>query len=337
MEKYSLDLKQDLKHSLSYVKKLRGENALEILPSTDRILKDVSAKFHCTLEEILSFPHRYKTHYIKKRHRGLRKIEQPSKQVKEIQKWVIKRYFSHFNTHRSAIAYCKNKNILHFSMPHKNNKFLLKLDFKDFFTHIKSKDFYRFCLLNNEYLNFSINDLIILEKILFHKGYLSIGSPSSPMLSNLIMTQFDELMYQYCTGHNVIYTRYADDLAFSSNTPNVLCKVVQYVEDFKLDYPIKLTINHDKTVFTSRKFNRTLTGLVLSNDGKVSIGREKKRRLRAMAHQAKLGLLSDKKIEQLRGHIAFLKSVDLKFALRLEQNIPHNNYINSSTYEDIPF
>ena len=118
--------------------------------------------------------------------------------------------------------------------------FLLKLDFKDFFTHIKSKDFYRFCLLNNEYLNFSINDLIILEKILFHKGYLSIGSPSSPMLSNLIMTQFDELMYQYCTGHNVIYTRYADDLAFSNNTPNVLCKVVQYVEDLKLDYPIKL-------------------------------------------------------------------------------------------------
>ena len=66
MEKYSLDLKQDLKHSLSYVKKLRGENALEILPSTDRILEDVMLNFIALLKKFYHFPIVIKTHYIKK-------------------------------------------------------------------------------------------------------------------------------------------------------------------------------------------------------------------------------------------------------------------------------
>lgn len=278
---------------------------------------------------IHSAPYKYKFHKIAKRHGGEREIAQPVKSLKIVQRWLIKNYLSKYPVHKkSAIAYVKDKNIKDFAEPHKNNIYLLKLDFKNFFNSIKISDFYEFCK------EFSIpdQDQKILGLLLFCKNkqdelYLSIGAPSSPALSNILMFEFDNKVFNLCKEYNVIYTRYADDLAFSTNKPNVLSKILPEIIELckRLNYPRNLQINTDKTIFTSKKYNRTLTGLVIDNDGNISIGREKKRTLRAMAHQAKLGSLSPAQVKTLLGKIAFLKSIDPNFAAQLE-----NKYLNSS-------
>lgn len=278
---------------------------------------------------IHSAPYKYKFHKIAKRHGGEREIAQPVKSLKIVQRWLIKNYLSKYPVHKKvAIAYVKDKNIKNFAEPHKNNIYLLKLDFKNFFNSIKISDFYEFCK------EFSIpdQDQKILGLLLFCKNkqdelYLSIGAPSSPALSNILMFEFDNKVFNLCKEYNVIYTRYADDLAFSTNKPNVLSKILPEIIELckRLNYPRNLQINTDKTIFTSKKYNRTLTGLVIGNDGNISIGREKKRTLRAMAHQAKLGSLSPAQVKTLLGKIAFLKSIDPNFATQLE-----NKYLNSS-------
>lgn len=135
------------------------------------------------------------------------------------------------------------------------------------------------------------------------------------------MINFDNKVSEFCIDNGIIYTRYADDLAFSTNTPNTLNKLINKIKIIceQLNYPRKLEINSEKTVFTSRKHNRTLTGLVISNTGKVSIGREKKRKLRVIAHKASLRLLDQESLDKFKGTLSFLLSIDPDFSYYLKQ------------------
>lgn len=282
----------------------------------EQLKKDLSLNSNEAISFIDSAPNRYKHYYIKKRHGGEREIAEPTRTLKNLQIWAMNKYLLDFEIHKSAIAYVKKKGIKDFVYPHTKNKYLLKLDFKDFFNSIKSNDLKLFL---EKYKNtISSTDIELLIKIFFCRNkenddlYLSIGAPSSPFISNIIMIEFDNIMSRFCEENEIIYTRYADDLAFSTNKPNTLNFIIQEIDDIckKLNFPKNLNINLGKTVFTSKKHNRTLTGLVISNDGKIGIGREKKRKLRIIAHKASLGLLSEPELEKFKGMLAFLLSID---------------------------
>lgn len=285
----------------------------------EKLMKEFSLNKHEAISFIISAPNRYKIYNIKKRHGGEREIAEPTKSLKSIQMWGVKKYLEGLDIHPSATAYIKNKNIKDFASPHAKNKYLLKLDFKNFFNSITNSDFICFCKENITHL--SENDISWLSYIFFCKNkksddlYLSIGAPSSPLLSNLLMVNFDKEIFKFCTENNIYYTRYADDLAFSTNTPNILKKLPAEIDSIctNLKYPKNLRVNKDKTVFTSRKHNRTLTGLIISNDGKISIGRNKKRILRVEAHKANLRLLNEEQLERFKGKLAFLRSIDPDF------------------------
>lgn len=295
------------------------------------IIEELCKKFSLTEKEAKSFiessPNRYKFYTIKKRHGGTREIAEPTKTLKIIQIWALDKFLSNIEINPSAIAYVKGKNIKDFAIPHSNNKYLLKVDFKNFFNSIKESDLLSFLKEKNSLFN--EEDANLLAKIFFCRNkknkdnelYLSIGSPSSPFISNIIMSDFDKKVSGFCINNNITYTRYADDLAFSTNKPNILLNLIEEINIIckQLNYPKNLEINIEKTVFTSRKHNRTLTGLVISNEGKISIGRDKKRKLRVMAHKASLNLLDQENLDKLKGTLAFLLSIDPDFSHYLRQ------------------
>jgi hypothetical protein len=68
--------------------------------------------------------------------------------VKALQYWVISNFLSRFPVHPAATAYRIGKNIADNARPHAHNRFLLKLDFKDFFPSIRAIDFRRFVEAN---------------------------------------------------------------------------------------------------------------------------------------------------------------------------------------------
>ncbi|HCN8126267.1 TPA: RNA-directed DNA polymerase, partial [Escherichia coli] len=51
---------------------------------------------------------------------------------------------------------------------------------------------------------------------------LSVGAPSSPFISNIVMSSFDEEISSFCKENKISYSRYADDLTFSTNERDVL-------------------------------------------------------------------------------------------------------------------
>ena len=274
---------------------------------------------------IRSAPHRYKVYEIEKRHPGkFRTIAQPAQEVKALQYWVMKNVLGKIAVHPVATAYRRGRTIVHNAKPHARGRFLLKLDFGDFFPSLRAYDFKR--VIKRSGIGLTAVEIETLCRILFWKPKrtnslrLSIGAPSSPMLSNILMADFDQHVLTLCVANGVKYTRYADDLSFSARRSGALQEVEEGVLQLcgRLRSP-SLTINRSKTVRVSKREARRVTGLVLTNDQKMSLGREEKRRIRASVHHFVTERLADDEIMTLRGMLAYVNSVEPMFLLRLRQ------------------
>lgn len=267
---------------------------------------------------IATAPTRYKDHYIEKRNgRGKRLISQPTKELKYLQKLLISSELGNLAIHPSATAYRPGRSIIDHAAPHASARYLLKLDFKDFFPSITSNIISQCLERDKEYTK---TELWLITNILCKNDKfsgslrLSIGAPSSPFISNYVMRDFDTEIFKISQSKNVVYTRYADDLAFSTSSPRTLEFFKSDVERLlKKTFASNLIINEEKTVSVSKKSRRSLVGLTLSNEGTVSVGRDAKRLIRAQFHKGSKGELRPEEVGALRGRMAFLLSVDPVF------------------------
>jgi len=263
---------------------------------------------------------RYKVYQIKKRTGGMRTIHHPAVELKVYQRFLVQNIFSSFPVHNKVFSYKENTSIRDLALLHVNNRFLLRIDFKDFFPSIKSENIRDFLKNNHHKLecNLTEKDITIINMLVCRKKELTIGAPSSPILSNILLYDFD-LVLNKMFGDSIVYSRYADDLYFSTNVPNILTNIPRQIEEFLLTYYIKLKINHDKTIFTSKKHKRVITGLTITTDNTISIGREKKQYIKGLMYKFKNKQIQESDLIYLKGYLSFIKSVDMTFFNLLEK------------------
>ena len=270
---------------------------------------------------VKSASHRYKTYTIPKRDGRRRKISQPTPAVKFIQRWLCRNVFSRFPIHDSAQAYKEGANIGANARIHVRQNYLLKVDFENFFPSIKGYDVSSLVNGSREMWEPALTeeDIEVIVKAVCKDGALTIGAPSSPMISNVLMYDFDRELSEECQRRRVRYSRYADDIVMSTDEPGELAELLKFVASLlkKPGRPL-LIINHNKTVFTSRKRLRRITGIVLTSDREISIGRRAKRKLRRMIFRFSLGQLSAADVTYLRGYLAFVKSIEPDVISRLK-------------------
>ena len=291
-------------------------------PLFQRLLARSPFSEHELIVLIATAASRYKVHFIDKRGgRGRREIAQPTKEIKFLQRLLISEELQRLPVHDAAVAYRTGQSILDHAQPHAAARYLLKLDFTNFFPsltwgaleHRLSRD-----------VSYSKVELWILSNLLCRRAkrtntfQLSIGAPSSPHISNYVLHEFDSRMTEFCATKKVRYTRYADDLAFSTSMPTVLDDVEAEVRRLiaELAY-LGLSLNESKTINVSTKHRRTLVGLTLSNEGRASIGRDAKRELRSNIYRLSQGSLSPPEIAYLRGRLAFTFAIDPEFVNQL--------------------
>jgi len=235
---------------------------------------------------------------------------------------------SQLPVHRAATAYRTGTSIRANAEAHVHNGPILKFDFRDFFPSITSSDWLAYC--NRSSLFDDPEDIRISTNIFFHRTCgatilrLAIGAPSSPALSNILMYEFDSMITEMVALDAVTYTRYADDLTFSAKRTGFLNGVQSALRHTirEITSP-SLRINDSKTVFATKKYKRMVTGLILSNDRKVSIGHEKKRQVRAAMHYYMHGRLDIGAQARLAGILAFINDVEPEFLARLSSKYGH--------------
>jgi len=272
----------------------------------------------------MSAPKKYRVYSIPKRNAGTRTIAHPSKELKIYQRLLVDSFQKTLPTHNAAYAYKQGFSIKKNAECHKNNKYLLKMDFENFFNNISP------LILKNELvknkITFTAQDFKLLEQFCFWcpskkidgKLILSVGAPSSPHISNFIMYQFDELVEDWCKQRKITYTRYADDISFSTNIKTALFEVPKFIEStLKANFGKIISIKASKTVFSSKAHNRHITGVTITNEGELSIGRERKRYISSLIHKFKLNLLAPEEIEHLKGLLGFAFDIEPIFRERM--------------------
>ncbi|OLU23924.1 retron St85 family RNA-directed DNA polymerase [Pseudomonas sp. PA27(2017)] len=289
-------------------------------PLIDALLSDLALSKEQFLRIASRAPRTYKIYPILKKNGGIRVIAQPARETKYIQSWLANNVFGLLPVHDSATAYRKGSSIKVNAQMHAANPYIVKLDFTNFFPSIKSSDV--FAHLKQFLIGATDSELKIFTLLSCFNNNgelcLSIGSPLSPGLSNSIMYEFDSIISDWAAGNNFIYTRYADDLTFSTPIKGASEAVVDKVREVigKIAYP-RLSLNEKKTIHLSRKGCRRVTGLVLSNSGSVSIGRDKKREISAMVHRFSIGKISHDDLRRLQGLLGFVQDVEPLFIARL--------------------
>lgn len=258
---------------------------------------------------------RYKYYTIPKRTGGTRNIAQPSKELKEYQRYIVEKIFDNLPTHDTVYSYQKEKNIKKMATKHLNAKFLLRVDFKDFFPSIKGENIRLFIKKNMHLLETSISDydLTLINLLVCKSNKLTIGAPSSPMISNVILYDLDTYLFDKCKEEDIIYTRYADDLYFSTTHLNRLEKILPLLKQYLKSFFIRLIINEDKNIYTSKKRRQQITGLTLTTDKKLSVGRKKKRYIKSLIFKFSQQKITLEEVNYLKGYMSYLYSIEPEY------------------------
>jgi RNA-directed DNA polymerase len=226
---------------------------------------------------------------------------------------------------QSATAYVSGASIAKNAMQHAGAKYLLKLDFSDFFGSIKQSDIVSFLRGATEDQASEV-ELRLMSRALCWEAVtgadlsLCIGAPSSPFICNVIMRSFDRDLREKADEFGVRYTRYSDDMAFSGMSVDAIVSIERFVRHVCHSHMTpRLRLNDEKRVLVSRSSSMSVTGLRLSTQGGITVGRKRKRAIRAGVNGYLHGKLSVKQIEKLHGEIAFASDVEKDFLDQLHR------------------
>lgn len=270
---------------------------------------------------IMTAPSRYKVYSIPKRSGlGTRLIAQPARELKVIQRYIARSLLWDLPVHPAAMAYVSGLSIRDNALPHCDNRVIMKLDFSNFFHSLVFRDLDA-SLRRNNFVRIPRNEWLLMESALFWdnprtgRRCLSIGAPSSPFISNVIMEPLDRKVSAFADRAGATYTRYADDITLSASDVETLMvlrgQISRLIERSARPH---LRFNPTKGgIFTSAG-RRVVTGLVLTSDGKVSLGRARKRKISAAVHHIAIGRnRTDAHMSVTKGWLAHAKSVDPDF------------------------
>lgn len=159
----------------------------------------------------------YKTFYISKK-TGQRKISSVSQfsDLGVMQKNILNNFLIKIPLPLCVKGFVKNSSYIEYLNEHINKKFYMRIDIKDFFDSITNEQ-----IRDNLFEYIKVFDVLDYCVELFtYKNKLPQGAITSPAISNIVFRRIDQRIIKYCQRFDITYTRYADDLLFSSNELN---------------------------------------------------------------------------------------------------------------------
>ena len=231
---------------------------------------------------------KYRKFEIKKRTKGTREIIAPTPGIKLIQSRLNEILQDGYKEKSCVHGFVMGRNIISNATPHIKKKFLVSIDLENFFPSIY------FGRLRGLFMSmpFQFNKEVasLVGNICCHKGCLPQGSPASPIISNYICRKLDNELLKFVKGNKITYSRYADDITFSTNLkslPDRLGiigenKLVLNPELVALVEKNGFRVNSDKTRFATKNNRQEVTGIITNE--KLNVKRKYIRNVRAMLH-----------------------------------------------------
>ncbi len=233
---------------------------------------------------------RYKSFDIKKKTGGQRTIHAPNRGLKAIQKclnYILQAIYNE-EVHTAANGFVLGKSIVDNANMHVRKNYVYNIDLKDFFPSIDKRRVYLKLLespfnLSEEPRSKIANMIAVLcchefevertmdgKTIMIKERVLPQGAPTSPILSNIVCKKLDLRLARAARNHGVNYTRYADDITFSS-MHNVYQKDSQFLQKVKqIIVEQHFEIKESKTRLQKQGDKQEVTGLIVNDKVNVS-------------------------------------------------------------------
>lgn len=198
--------------------------------------------------------------------------------LEQYQERINRMFLSDVEVSHSAFAYVKSKSYLEMFESHRHGYYFLRVDIKSFFHsishqlitdslsgYVSDEDFIKGKQkLMDAFINLITLNVTKEHSLFVGKRILPIGFKTSPTISNIIFRRFDNLIQSLCSKNNIVYTRYADDMLFSSPLDFKFLHTEKFMNE--LSYILSLggfSVNNKKTL--KDKHMITLNGYVIEN------------------------------------------------------------------------
>ncbi|MFY9141328.1 reverse transcriptase family protein [Sulfuricurvum sp.] len=224
--------------------------------------------------------------------------------------------------HECAHGYVNNKTTYSNAVEHLNKKYLLQVDIQSFFKTIPIDRIVGVF----QKLGCTDDIAILMTKICSINDLIEEGLHTSPMLANLYFFEIDEKLLLLANKYGCDYTRYADDMTFSSDRDlketDLLQKITEIIESEGLH------LSSRKTRYSKYGQAQYVTGLSISNSKRPRIPKKMKRQLRQEFHYIKLyGFLAhfearnesaERGYKRINGWLDYIMSVEPELGIELK-------------------
>jgi len=274
------------------------------------------------------------SHYLyrifPKRSGGIRLVEAPKQNLKEIQRRILTLILDKIPPHIAVHGFVKGRSIRTFTAPHVGQRVVLRMDLEDFFPRISGvriQALFRTAgypepvadLLGGICTNAAPSLFPEMRcpetRALYSRPHLPQGAPTSPALANLCAWRIDCRLTGLAKSAGAGYTRYADDLAFSGDAAfdRGVERFSTHVAAILLEEGFQ--VNHHKTRIMRQGVRQHLAGLVVNRH--VNVARADFDRLKAiLTNCARLGPEGQNRTDHpsfkshLEGRIGFFESIN---------------------------
>jgi RNA-directed DNA polymerase len=250
---------------------------------------------------------KYTTFEIPKRSGGKREIKVPISPIKIIQLKLNEVLREVYKPKKPVHGFVCGRNIMSNARHHVNKRWVLNIDLKDFFPTISFRRI-RGMFINRPY-RIGEDAATVLAQICCCDGTLPQGAPTSPIISNLICSKLDSELDRMAHRYKCVYTRYADDLTFSTDEPvfpEALAKkkgdgsIIAGDEITKIISDNWFEINTKKVKLRKYDMRQEVTGLTVNK--LLNVRRRYIKQIRAMLHAWERFGLDYAQTEYMRRH-----------------------------------
>jgi RNA-directed DNA polymerase len=288
--------------------------------------------------------------------RGYRTICVPDPTLMRTQRWIAQNILNPVEPHPASHAFAPGRDIRGALSRHAGCRWLLKMDVRHFFESIEEPAVYKVFheLGYGALVAFEMTRLCTRLRSIEHPrgpresvpyrraavGHLPQGAPTSPMLANLVVRTLDERLDALARARGWVYTRYADDLAFSTQGPSTRGRVMTLASLVKRELlAFGFIANRQKTTILPPGARKILLG-VLVDRGSPHLTRAFRNNIEthlyalthpkigAIAHRIRRGFASTIGMKRhIEGLIAFAHQIDPAYARHLYAQFNRINWL----------
>ncbi|WP_437990666.1 retron St85 family RNA-directed DNA polymerase [Sorangium sp. So ce145] len=244
----------------------------------------------------------YTTFRIAKKTGGFRPIAHPIRMLRSTQRWILRSILDKLHTTPSSYGFERGSKLRYHAEQHRGARAILTVDIENFFSSISMAQVTQVFRV----AGYPSPAASMLARLCTCMGALPQGAPSSPRLANLVCFRMDRRLAQFAERRGIVYTRYADDLSFSSSCVRVLARARPFISHIVHDAGFRL--NRRKSRLVGPRSRKTITGLVLASET-VGIGRQQLRELRARIHRAHTGR-DTLSLDAIQGWLDYVSDAD---------------------------